>query len=147
VFTPGVNEGVIIPPRGQISPLGARGEVKKGPLEPDLPILVKDSETRVKVRFDKSAGKSNEATTKLLPLKHLAYWEPAPVRLQGSISRNSVSAEKFSKTKELPLNFGQFFNRKTAEGSFKTNVRANRKVEAYTKFGAELTVAPSSVGA
>jgi hypothetical protein len=28
----GVNEGVNIPPRGQISPLGARGEVKNGPL-------------------------------------------------------------------------------------------------------------------
>jgi hypothetical protein len=27
-----VNEGVNIPPRGQISPLGARGEVKNGPL-------------------------------------------------------------------------------------------------------------------
>jgi hypothetical protein len=27
----GVNEGVKIPPRGQISPLGARGEVKNGP--------------------------------------------------------------------------------------------------------------------
>jgi hypothetical protein len=29
----GVKEGVNIPPRGQISPLGARGEVKNGPLE------------------------------------------------------------------------------------------------------------------
>jgi hypothetical protein len=28
----GVNKGVNIPPRGQISPLGARGEVKNGPL-------------------------------------------------------------------------------------------------------------------
>jgi hypothetical protein len=28
----GVNVGVNIPPRGQISPLGARGEVKNGPL-------------------------------------------------------------------------------------------------------------------
>jgi hypothetical protein len=35
VFSPGVNEGVNIPPRGQISPLEAkftiRGEVKNGP--------------------------------------------------------------------------------------------------------------------
>jgi hypothetical protein len=28
----GVNEGVNFAPRGQISPLGARGEVKNGPL-------------------------------------------------------------------------------------------------------------------
>jgi hypothetical protein len=28
----GVNKGVNIPPRGQISPLGVRGEVKNGPL-------------------------------------------------------------------------------------------------------------------
>jgi hypothetical protein len=28
----GLNEGVNIPPRGKISPLGARGEVKNGPL-------------------------------------------------------------------------------------------------------------------
>jgi hypothetical protein len=28
----GVNEGVNIPPRGQFSPLGAKGEVKNGPL-------------------------------------------------------------------------------------------------------------------
>jgi hypothetical protein len=30
--TMGVNEGMNIPPRGQLSPLGARGEVKNGPL-------------------------------------------------------------------------------------------------------------------
>jgi hypothetical protein len=36
VFTSAANEGVNIPPRGQISPLGDRGEVKNGPQAPEV---------------------------------------------------------------------------------------------------------------
>jgi hypothetical protein len=36
-----VNEGVNIPPRGQISPLGARGEVKNGPQGDQMSLLQK----------------------------------------------------------------------------------------------------------
>jgi hypothetical protein len=44
----GVNKGVNIPPRGQISPLGARGEVKNGPLVTLKPI-----------QFDYKSGEGN----------------------------------------------------------------------------------------
>jgi hypothetical protein len=53
-----VNEGVNIPPRGQISPLGARGEVKNGPL-----ILVKMVFVSPVVNGDKSANLSGANPT------------------------------------------------------------------------------------
>jgi hypothetical protein len=60
-----VNKGVNIPPRDQISPLGARGEVKNGPLimqESDLIIVdddvaaADDNAASAMTRFDNTYG-------------------------------------------------------------------------------------------
>jgi hypothetical protein len=127
VFTPGagVKEGVNIPPWGQISPLGARGEVKNGTLLIYSTCSVEVHQLSQEARFVAAHTLSNNLSQKFPSFKKLGDFKAnknifatrndldfvlSDQQFDNSLLKNRPSAFQISSQKPFKIKKFPFYN-------------------------------------